>query len=401
MPKPKSGESKDEFISRCMGYDDMQKYDQDQRAAICYSYWEEKNESTNISDIDIFIQRNRDRMDKDTLIGVLADKFNLDYEEARKEVMRKANMREKAKPIEIGYGQLVGIGRDSNGNKVAKFKTNTGKSFSIQTNNNLPSIHKETDLEDLDKNKVEKEVMNYVKKYGTKSQKEILPESVNENYGSDEEPYRDDAFISSNGWVYNVSVEGKHIGEFEDIDDAEDALKRWIKKNRFYPSIWFVDDHGGIEPYILEKKDKSQNNIIIEVQASFKVGNVLLEKGDRIRLVQEEKFRGDNGYRFQDEIAAQEIELFLENDADLYRQQFMPIIENIKRKMKSGRYDHSLAPKLWMYFVDNGIKKYIKEYGTPGDRIDSILVKKDRMTLAQKLADYYYDQIVEGEYGDI
>lgn len=46
MPKPKKGESKKEFISRCMGYDDMQKYDQDQRLAICYSYWEEKKEQT-------------------------------------------------------------------------------------------------------------------------------------------------------------------------------------------------------------------------------------------------------------------------------------------------------------------------------------------------------------------
>lgn len=46
MPKPKSGESKDEFISRCMGYDDMQKYDQDQRAAICYSYWDESKKES-------------------------------------------------------------------------------------------------------------------------------------------------------------------------------------------------------------------------------------------------------------------------------------------------------------------------------------------------------------------
>jgi hypothetical protein len=41
MPKPKKGESEQDFISRCMAYDDMQKYDQKQRAAICYSYWRE------------------------------------------------------------------------------------------------------------------------------------------------------------------------------------------------------------------------------------------------------------------------------------------------------------------------------------------------------------------------
>lgn len=231
-------------------------------------------------DIDIFIQRNKDRMDSDTLAGLIADKFNMDlidaeeildtvynieegtmrkieenYEDFYKrgveylgraivekvfdrnsekianglilqeqwteEEMERAwylitlayekgaytstvagndyvirlisgvqdylnsywnisPIREaKQSSIDIGYGQLVGIGRDTNGNKVAKLKTNTGKSFSIQTSGNLPTIHKETDLKDVNKNKAEKEVLAYVKKHGTKAQKEILPERVN------------------------------------------------------------------------------------------------------------------------------------------------------------------------------------------------------------------------------
>lgn len=47
MPKPSKGEEKQKFISRCMGHDDMQRYDQDQRAAICYSYWEKRNKDIN------------------------------------------------------------------------------------------------------------------------------------------------------------------------------------------------------------------------------------------------------------------------------------------------------------------------------------------------------------------
>lgn len=40
LPKP-SGESENEFISRCMGDDQMVKEfpDQDQRAAVCYAQW--------------------------------------------------------------------------------------------------------------------------------------------------------------------------------------------------------------------------------------------------------------------------------------------------------------------------------------------------------------------------
>lgn len=49
IPEPKSGEEKNDFISRCMGDDTMvDEYEQEQRAAICYSKWREKNESLNL-----------------------------------------------------------------------------------------------------------------------------------------------------------------------------------------------------------------------------------------------------------------------------------------------------------------------------------------------------------------
>jgi len=111
----------------------------------------------------------------------------------------------------------------------------------------------------------------------------------------------------------------------------------------------------------------------------------------------EEFFKGDDFYEhhYTDSDAMSELELYIENDGDLYRQTFMPIINNIKRKIKSGKYNHLLAPKLWMYFVENGAKKYGKEFGGTWNEI---FTKKDRMILAQKLADYYYDRIIQGEY---
>jgi len=47
IPTPKSGESKDKFISRCMGSDIMNSEfpDQKQRAGVCYSQWRKKGES--------------------------------------------------------------------------------------------------------------------------------------------------------------------------------------------------------------------------------------------------------------------------------------------------------------------------------------------------------------------
>lgn len=42
MPTPQPNESKDSYISKCMGYPDMQKYEPAQRRAICESMWENK-----------------------------------------------------------------------------------------------------------------------------------------------------------------------------------------------------------------------------------------------------------------------------------------------------------------------------------------------------------------------
>jgi hypothetical protein len=51
MPKPHKGEDKKEYIGRCMGNPEMSKKfdDTKQRAAVCYSFWDKKNESVNIT----------------------------------------------------------------------------------------------------------------------------------------------------------------------------------------------------------------------------------------------------------------------------------------------------------------------------------------------------------------
>jgi len=58
---------------------------------------------------------------------------------------------------------------------------------------------------------------------------------------------------------------------------------------------------------------------------------------------------------------AYELALFIENDADLYRQQTLPIIINLQKKFTKGTYDPAQAVKLWKYLADNGAKKYTFE----------------------------------------
>ena len=55
MPNPKKTESEQEFVSRCMGSDEMKSEfsDQEQRAAVCYSKYRDAKKSWNI---DIIIE---------------------------------------------------------------------------------------------------------------------------------------------------------------------------------------------------------------------------------------------------------------------------------------------------------------------------------------------------------
>ena len=127
-----------------------------------------------------------------------------------------------------------------------------------------------------------------------------------------------------------------------------------------------------------------------------------MEKYNRKFFLKEEEFKGDNFYerKYSNSGIMDGLELSLENDSQLYRQHFLPIIKNIQRKIKSGRYDHRLAPKLWLYYIENGAKKYAEEfkeyydYIPPNASWNNIFIKKDREILAQKLADYYYDSII-------
>jgi hypothetical protein len=82
-----------------------------------------------------------------------------------------------------------------------------------------------------------------------------------------------------------------------------------------------------------------------------------------------------------------ELKLFIDNDAQLYKQRLIPIVKNIQKKMKSGKYDHKKAPKLWKYLVDDGAKKYAKEF--PGVKFN----KQEKEAVAQEFADEYKDEI--------
>ena len=75
-----------------------------------------------------------------------------------------------------------------------------------------------------------------------------------------------------------------------------------------------------------------------------------------------------------------ELKLYIDNDAGLYRQRYMPILKNLSKKKKKGQYRKGLASKAFMYLIDDGAKRYTKSYG--GNHLD-VFPKRQRKDLAK------------------
>ena len=96
--------------------------------------------------------------------------------------------------------------------------------------------------------------------------------------------------------------------------------------------------------------------------------------------------------------AVNELDSFIQNDEDLYRRRFMPIISNIKRKLAKNVYDHEKAQTLWMYLVDDAAKKYVEEFGVDGEDVKDMFPKETRQQVARIISDRELENIKQGEY---
>jgi hypothetical protein len=56
-----------------------------------------------------------------------------------------------------------------------------------------------------------------------------------------------DAFVASDGFKLTVSFAGKFLGTFQDEDDAWAAVDAEEDAGNYFPTRWFVDDHGGFD----------------------------------------------------------------------------------------------------------------------------------------------------------
>jgi hypothetical protein len=99
-----------------------------------------------------------------------------------------------------------------------------------------------------------------------------------------------------------------------------------------------------------------------------------------------------------DEHMAYELINIGEQDSELYRQQFIPIIKNLMRKKAKGVYNNAAAAKLWRYWIDNIVKKHASELGVSNSTAINGLT---RNYAAEIMADRQSDEMDMGNWDDI
>lgn len=98
----------------------------------------------------------------------------------------------------------------------------------------------------------------------------------------------------------------------------------------------------------------------------------------------EEQFEGDELILESEGMsdAAHELVLHADNHAQLHHSSHQPIIKNLKKKAKSGKYDSEKAKKLWGYHADRAAQTYHKEHGDKHTKWHHMFSTSDRKQAA-------------------
>ena len=96
--------------------------------------------------------------------------------------------------------------------------------------------------------------------------------------------------------------------------------------------------------------------------------------------------------------AVNELDLYINNNEDLYRKRFMPLVHNLNNDLKANRYNHENAVKQWNLLVNDAAREYVKEFGKPGEDVKDMFAQDSRAKVAQVLADRELENMKAGEY---
>ena len=95
--------------------------------------------------------------------------------------------------------------------------------------------------------------------------------------------------------------------------------------------------------------------------------------------------------------AARELILHGDNTSNLHETSHKPIMANLRKKAKAGKYDEELARKLWGYHADRSAHSYHKEFGDASQPWHKMFPTDDRRQAASYWEEMNRDYLHEEE----
>jgi len=95
---------------------------------------------------------------------------------------------------------------------------------------------------------------------------------------------------------------------------------------------------------------------------------------------------------------ARELEVFIDNEGDLYRQMTVPIQKNLINKKASRKYSKVKALKAWENLATEGAKRYCKQFCSRGTVWHHIFPVDVRREVAASLRDRFDEDAAAGEF---
>lgn len=93
---------------------------------------------------------------------------------------------------------------------------------------------------------------------------------------------------------------------------------------------------------------------------------------------------------------AQELILWIDNDAKLYNMKYDTYFKNLVIKKAQGKYDPAKAPQLFMYLAERAARSYAKEFGNESEW-KNIFDKQTRMEASKELVSEFEELFADGE----
>ena len=203
-------------------------------------------------------------------------------------------------------------------------------------------------------------------------------------------------------YIFEHIVQGNYGYGWEDLtahNIRRDALneKKVYDNNENYPHR--VISRRVLNPlYKKQSIGKPRKKAPVKKAKKVNVKEYLKKRGLRMphgyETIKRVRITGTPPYKDPD--AVREIQLYADNNSQLYFSRKLPILKNLQKKYKKGTFDVNKASKLWRYYIDDAMQRYHKEFGNRGKWYDMINTT-DRQLLANEYAE---DTLNEFEMGN-